>query len=149
MKKIVLLLLAGAFLLSSCSKSADDTETSNPGSFRVALKGHVNEESKVSASGKTEWTFYNPYYSAQFSEKSGAKSYSIAIVAKNGDVGAAKNYPLSALDISGGQVHYKVGVGSLRVLITDNIAQAEAERKRQLDYLSEVGHQAIEVTPVY
>ena len=48
-----------------------------------------------------------------------------------------------------GMLKYKLGVGPIFIFSTCNQAEAEQEQQNRLDYLDEVGHQGIEITPVF
>jgi hypothetical protein len=75
----------------------------------------------------------------------GAKSYKGRVLKKGGTY--ANEFTLANLTKNGEELEYKLGVGSLSFYKTCNESEANVEQQKKLDYLDEVGHQGIEITP--
>ena len=70
------------------------------------------------------------------------------ILKKDGTYG--DEFVLSDLeDIGDDMLEYHLGVGPINVLQTCDQAEAEQEQQRKLDNMDNIGHQGIEITPIF
>ncbi len=97
----------------------------------------------------TEWTCGNPFYTAEFKHRTGAKSYTIRVITKNGTKGSPYPYYPDASNVVDGNFKYRLHIGSLYLVITTSKTRRDQEEEKQLKMLNDVGHQAIEVTVNY
>lgn len=120
-------------------------------SFYVGFAKEVlilENENALICSGNTEYTVGHPTFVAQFSAVDNAKSYKGRIKRKDGTFAA--EFPMQQIiDLGGGTLQYKIGVGPIHIIKTCNLEHAQQEQQKKLDYLDQVGHQGIEITPVF
>jgi hypothetical protein len=118
--------------------------------FTLSLTPNVNIIERVNATtGKKEWTCANPFYTAEFTHRAGAKSYSIRIIRKDGTKGNPTLYYPVSPNVIDGKFKYRLGIGSIRIVITDSEKRRDEEEAFQLKQLADVGHTGIEVTVNY
>lgn len=108
----------------------------------------ITSHTALGCNNGEEYTVGHPFFITQFNSVDGANSYKAKILRKDGTYG--NEYTLSDLEeIGNGMLKYKLGVGPIFIFSTCNQAEAEQEQQNRLDYLDEVGHQGIEITPVF
>ncbi|MFB6320109.1 hypothetical protein [Saccharicrinis sp. FJH54] len=108
----------------------------------------INSFSSIGCTGGMEYSLGHPTFVAEFKAVEGATSYKGRVLRKDGTY--AGEFTLPDLEDSGdGMVKFKMGVGPIYVYLTCSEDKAKEEQQRRLDYLDEVGHQGIEITPVF
>ncbi|TBN05290.1 hypothetical protein EYD45_03160 [Hyunsoonleella flava] len=120
-------------------------------SFYVGFQKEVKileNENALICGGNTEYTVGHPTFVAKFSAVDDAKSYKGRVKRKDGTF-AAEFQMQQINDLGGGNLEYKLGVGPIHIIKTCNLEQAEEEQQKKFDYLDEVGHQGIEITPIF
>lgn len=120
-------------------------------SFYVGFQKEVKIlelENALICGGNTEYTVGHPTYVAQFSAIDGAKSYKGSVKRKDGTYGGEFVMD-QIIDNGGGNLEYKLGVGPIHIIKTCDFENAEIEQQKKLDYLDEVGHQGIQITPIF
>jgi hypothetical protein len=118
--------------------------------FTLSLTPNTNIIERVNgATGRKEWTCANPFYTAEFKHRTGAKSYSIRIIRKDGTKGNPTLYYPVAPNVIDGTFKYRLGIGPIRIVITESEKKRDEEEAFQLKQLADVGHTGIEVTVNY
>ena len=108
----------------------------------------INSRTSLACSGGEEYTVGHPTYIAEFKSVDGAKSYKGRVLRKDGVY--ANEFTLSNLeDIGNGMLKFKLGVGPIVIFSTCNDTEAKEEQQKRLNYLDDVGHKGIEITPVF
>ncbi len=98
--------------------------------------------------GGTEYSIGHPTFVAEFAAVDGARYYKGRVLRKDGTY--AGEFNLTNLeDIGNDVLKFKIGVGPIVLYSTCNEAEANAEQEKRLNYLDEVGHQGIEITPLF
>jgi len=98
--------------------------------------------------GDAEYIVETPIVIAQFTAIEGAKSYIGRILKKDGSY--ANGFTLTNLKETGNdKLEFQMAVGPLVTFSTCNVSKAIEEQQKNLEYLNEVGHQGIEITPVF
>lgn len=116
-------------------------------SFTKEVKINIHENSLL-CHGDGEYFVGHPTFVAQFEAVDGARSYTGKVLKKDGTHG--NEFALSNLeDLGNGILKFTLGVGPIVLYSTCDADEANAEQKKRLDYLDEVGHQGIEITPVF
>lgn len=141
---LTIALLAVA-VLAGCDSSED-----SDGPFFVAFQKQVaiTETGSQLACGGPEYSVGHPTYTASFAEVDGATGYTGRVLKK--DDTYATEFTLANVDDDGaGNLTFNLGVGPIVVFLTCSQSSAQAEQTDRLDYLDTVGHQGIEVTPVF
>jgi hypothetical protein len=116
-----------------------------PFSQEVEIKSFPN---RLACGGKTEYRVETPIVIAQFTAVEGAKSYIGRILKKDGSY--ANEFPLTNLkEIGNDKLEFQMAVGPLVTFLTCKESEAIEEQQKNLNYLNEVGHQGIEITPVF
>ena len=104
--------------------------------------------SQLLCGGGLVYTVGVPGYIARFKAVEGATSYMGKILKKDGTYG--DEFVLSDLeDIGDDMLKFHLGVGPINVLQTCDQAEAEQEQQRKLDNMDTIGHQGIEITPIF
>ncbi len=110
----------------------------------------INETgSQLACGGNPEYSIGHPTYVALFEAVDDAKSYKGKILRKDGTYGDEFAITSQLTDLGDGNLKLRIGVGSIFVYLTCSESQAQEEQQRRLDYMDEVGHQGIEITPVF
>lgn len=117
--------------------------------FTLGWTPNVNIWEVEESNGKVTYSASNPYFTAEFTERKDAKSYSIRIVRKDGTKAAPTVYVPSQLTIENGIVRYRLGIGGLFLKIGMNASQRDAEITRQEKMLADYVGNGIEVTVLY
>ena len=128
----------------------DSTEEPD-GPFYVAFAKEVKINqtgSQLACGGNPEYSLGHPTYVATFASVDGATSYTGRILRKD-DSYASQMALTSLTDEGNGNMKYSLGVGSIVVFLTCNQTDAATEQQNRLDYLDTVGHQGVEITPVF
>jgi hypothetical protein len=107
----------------------------------------ITTSTTLLCSGDTEYRLGHPTFIATFKAVEGAKSYKGRTKRKNGTF--SNEFPLTGISEEGDQLTYRLGVGPIVIYSTCNESDAREEQQSRLDYLDEVGHQGIEITPVF
>lgn len=107
----------------------------------------ITTSTTLLCSGDTEYRLGTPTFIAIFKAVEGAKSYKGRTKRKNGTF--SNEFPLTGISEEGDQLTYRLGVGPIVIYSTCNESDALEEQQSRLDYLDEVGHQGIEITPVF
>jgi hypothetical protein len=104
--------------------------------------------SQLLCGGGLVYTVGVPGYIARFKAVKGATSYRGKILKKDGTYG--DEFVLSDLeDIGDDMLEFHLGIGPINVLQTCNQAEAEQEQQIKLDNMDTIGHQGIEITPIF
>lgn len=104
--------------------------------------------SQLLCGGGLVYTVGIPGYIARFKAVDGATSYTAKILKKDGTYG--NEFALTDLeDIGDDMLEFRLGVGSINILQTCDQAEAEQEQQRKLDDMDNIGHQGIEITPIF
>ncbi|MEO0557900.1 MAG: hypothetical protein AAF170_06930 [Bacteroidota bacterium] len=138
-------LLLGA-LLSGCDSAGSDE---SPFFVAFTKQVRINETgSQLACNGNPEYSIGQPTYIATFEEVDDAVSYTGRILRM--DDSYAASMPLTRLnDLGNGRLEYTIGVGSIFLFITCSQSEATTEQQRRLDAMDDIGHQGVEITPVF
>lgn len=98
--------------------------------------------------GNPLYDAFNPYFTAEWHERKGVKSYSIRIF-KDGVFKAPYSYPPSSFPVEDGNVKYTLRIGGLFAKLGMNESQMLEEKARQEKMLADYNASQIEVTVKY
>jgi hypothetical protein len=108
----------------------------------------INELTTLACGNNTEYFLGHPTFLATFEAVENAVSYKGKIKRMDGTFG--NEFTMTTItDVGNGVLEYRLGVGPIVIYSTCNQAAAQAEQQDRLDYLETVGHQGVEVTPVF
>lgn len=121
-------------------------------SFFVSFSKEVGIKSNSSLScaawGGIQYSVQRQSFVAEFHAVEGATSYKGRILRKDNTFG--NQFTMTNLeDLGGGVLKYKLGVGPLSGFLTCSEDEAKEEEQKRFEYLDEVGHIGIEITPVF
>jgi len=144
--RTVLTAIVLTLALAGCDSAAD-----NEGPFYVAFtkRVEVNETgSQLACSGTPEYSLGHPTYVATFASVDGATSYRGRVLKKDGSYAA--EMALTRISDEGNSMsEYTIGVGSIFIFTTCSQSAATAEQQRRLDAMDDIGHQGVEITPIF
>ncbi|MCB9208093.1 MAG: hypothetical protein H6609_01850 [Ignavibacteriales bacterium] len=108
----------------------------------------INSYSSIACSSGMEYSVQHPSFVAVFEAVENASYYKGRVMRKDGTYG--NEFTITNLeDIGEGSVKYKMGVGPIYIFTTCSEDQAKEEEQKRFDYLDEIGHAGIEITPVF
>src|SRR5690606_31517524 len=119
-------------------------------SFYVPFDRVVNiaeEENSLACSGNTMYNVQQAIYVAEFPAVENAVGYKARTLRKDGSY--TELYDIRIGDNQSETIRFTMGVGGIYIFMTCNLAEAEEEQARRMDYLEEVGSQGIEVSPQF
>lgn len=103
--------------------------------------------SELLCGGGPVYTVNRQSYLATFKAKEGAVSYKGRILRMDGTYGDEFN--LTVEEAENDMLEYRLGVGPLYILQTCSEAEAEQEKQKRLNDMDQIGHQGVEVTPIF
>ena len=138
-----------ALVLGPQLAGCDSTDNENPFFVAFTKRVEINETgSQLACNGNPEYSLGHPTYVAAFAKVDGATGYTGRILRKDDSYAASMS--LTRLSDEGnGMLEYSIGVGSIFVFTTCSQSAATAEQQRRLDAMDDIGHQGIEITPVF
>lgn len=134
-------------ILSGC----DTAESDDPNTFYVSFQHQVEileSPNNLACNNSTQYSLGHPTYYADFEAVEGVSGYTGRVKVKDGSW--ASEFPLTNIeDLGGNNRRFSMGVGSINIFITCDQASAVQEQDARFNYLSDVGHQGIEITAVF
>lgn len=123
-------------------------------SFYTAFEKEVtiNEhKSSLICGGGTEYFVQRPTYFAKFKAIKGARAYIGRVMLKNGEYASGDSmWRVNQLtDAGDGFLILTLGVGPIVVTSTCSSDEAQTLKQEKLDYLDQVGHQGVALTPIF
>lgn len=107
----------------------------------------INEFTSLLCNNDTEYSLGHPTYVATFTAVEDAVGYRGSV--KRADGTFAAEFTMSNIAEDGDTRTFRMGVGPIEVFLTCSEQEALEEQQERLDYLEEVGHQGIQITPIF